>query len=174
MGSYSVVQCIRSLMSQPLCCSAADAGVSGKRGHGDGSTPYIWLSCIALLPWLPGFPPQAFPTTISLLTSPWSFSLQLTGALPWDCSTILKLQLPAAAPSRRSMSLSVVCMAVARTVWFSFHLVCHRSSVSVWTLSIFPLTQTIAPRWCGDQTSASVPPPAKGRSSPTNNSCFLP
>ena len=25
---------------QPFCCSAADAGVFGERGHGDGSTPY--------------------------------------------------------------------------------------------------------------------------------------
>ena len=29
--SYSIVQCFRSLMSQPLYCSAADAGVLGER-----------------------------------------------------------------------------------------------------------------------------------------------
>ena len=68
-GSYSVVQCIRRLMGQPLYCSAADAGVLGKRGYGDGPTPMC-----DLLPWLPGFPPQAFPTTISSLTSPQSVS----------------------------------------------------------------------------------------------------
>ena len=34
-----------------------------------------------MLPWLPGFPPQAFPTTISFLTSPRSVSPQSTGAL---------------------------------------------------------------------------------------------
>ena len=39
-GSYSVVQCITCLMGQPLC-SAADAGVWGERGYGDGSTPYM-------------------------------------------------------------------------------------------------------------------------------------
>ena len=40
VGSYLVVQCIRRLMGQPLYCSAADAVVWGKRGHGDDSTPY--------------------------------------------------------------------------------------------------------------------------------------
>ena len=34
------------------------------------ANPYVWLSSIALLPWLPGFPPQAFPTTASSLISP--------------------------------------------------------------------------------------------------------
>ena len=32
MGSYSVVQCLRRLMGQPLYCSAPDAGVWGERG----------------------------------------------------------------------------------------------------------------------------------------------
>ena len=52
-------------MGQPLYSSAVDAGMLGERGYGDGSTLYMWLSSIALLPWLPVFPPQAFPTTIS-------------------------------------------------------------------------------------------------------------
>ena len=38
--SYSVVQCIRHLIGQPLYCSAADAGVWGEAGYGDGSTPF--------------------------------------------------------------------------------------------------------------------------------------
>ena len=42
--------------------------VWGERGY--GSSPYTWLSSTTLLPWPPGFPPQAFPTTISSLTSP--------------------------------------------------------------------------------------------------------
>ena len=41
VGSGSVVQCIRRLMGQPLCCSSADAGLSGERGDGEGSTPYV-------------------------------------------------------------------------------------------------------------------------------------
>ena len=36
-----------------------------------------------------------------------------------DCSTIPPLQLPATAPSRGPASLSRVCMAATRTVWFS-------------------------------------------------------
>ena len=75
-------------MGQPLCCSAADAGVWGDRGYGDGSTHYAWLSSMALLPWLPGFPLQAFPTTVSSLTSSRSVPLQSTAAQPWDYSTI--------------------------------------------------------------------------------------
>ena len=41
-------------------------------------TPYAWLSSIILLPWLPGFPPLAFPTRISSLTSPHSVAQQST------------------------------------------------------------------------------------------------
>jgi len=81
VGSYSVVQSIKCFMCQPLYCSGANAGMWGERGYGDGSTSYTWLSSIALLPWLPGLPPQAFPTTVSSLTSPWSISLWSTAAL---------------------------------------------------------------------------------------------
>ena len=63
VGSYSVVQRVRRLMGQPLCCSTPYAGVWGEGGC-DGSTPYAGLSSIALLPWLPGFPPQAFATSL--------------------------------------------------------------------------------------------------------------
>ena len=51
-----------------------------------------------------------------------------------------------------------------------FHLGCHRSAVSLSALNVSPLTQTIALMW--DQTPASVPPPSKSRSSPTNTSVF--
>ena len=74
---------------------------------------------------------------------------------PWDCSTIRKLQLPAAAPWRGSMSLSRVCLAMARTVWLSFHLGCHRSAVSLSALNVSPLTQTIAAMWGSDACSSS-------------------
>ena len=85
---------------------------------------------------------------------------------PWGFSTISKLQLPAAAPSRGPASLSGICVAVARTVWFSFRLGYHRSPVSLSALSVSSLTRELPP--CGDQISASIPPPAEGRSSPTN------
>ena len=99
LGSYSVLCCLSHLMAHPGCgptlsfsesgklmgqpfyCSAAGAGLWRHRGYGDGSTPYRWLSIIALLPWLSGFPPQAFPTTISSFTSPRSVSPQSTAAL---------------------------------------------------------------------------------------------
>ena len=119
--------------------------------------PSPWLGSIALLPWLPTFPPQAFPTTISSLISPQSVSspshplnpslLSQQQLSPWGCSTVPKLQLPAAAPSRGPVFLSGVCVAAARTVWFSFHLGCHRSAVSLSALNVSPLTQTIALMW---------------------------
>ena len=69
VGSYSVVQCIRHLMGQPLYCLATNAGLWGQRGHGDGSTLRVtqqyrlasmaaWLSSTGishhdLLPYIP-------------------------------------------------------------------------------------------------------------------------
>ena len=170
LGSYSVVQCIRYSMGQPLYCSVPHASMWGERGSGDGSTPYTWLSRIALLPWLLSFPPQAFPLTVCSLTSPQSVSHSLQQPSSWDYSTIPKLKLPAAAPSRGPSSLSRVCIAAAKTVWFSFYLGCHRSAV---TLSAFLLWLRQLPQ-CGDWTPASVPPPTKGRSSPTNTPVFPP
>ena len=172
VGSYSVIQCVRSLMAQPIYCSAANAGIWGERGCGDGSTPCTWLSSIALPLRLLGFPPQAFPTTISSLTSPQSVSLQSTAALTPGLLHNPKLQLPTVVPSRGPASLSGVCMAAARTIWFSFHLGCHRSAVSRSALNVSPLTQTTGPMWGLDPVS--VPPPAKGRSSPTNTPIFPP
>ena len=81
MGSCSVVQCVRRWKGHPLYCSAADAGVWGERGYGDGSTLYMWLSRVALLPRLPGFPPPAFSTRMSSRISSWSVSPQSTAAL---------------------------------------------------------------------------------------------
>ena len=39
VGSYSVVLCVRRLMGQPLYCSAASAGMLGKRVYSVGSIP---------------------------------------------------------------------------------------------------------------------------------------
>ena len=66
-------------------------------------------------------------------------------------------------------------MAAARTVWFSFHLGCHRSAVSLSDLNVSPLAQTIAPMWGLDPCFSS---PTGQRSSPTNTpvyppSCFI-
>ena len=43
----------------------------------------------------------------------------------------------------------------ARTVWFSFHLGCHRSAVSLSALNVSPLTQTVAPVWGSDPCFSS-------------------
>ena len=144
-------------MGQPLCCWAADAGVWGERGYGDGSTPYARLSfqvspcfhgCLAFLHR--HFPPQSPP---SPPVDPSLHSQQQPS--PWGCSTIPKLQLPAAAPSRGPASLSRVRMAAARTVWFSFHSGCHRSAVSLSALNVSPLTQTVALMWGSDPCFSS-------------------
>ena len=60
--------------------------------------------------------------------------------LSWDYSTNPMLHLPAVVPSRGPVSLPGVCMAVARTVWFSFHLGCHRSAASLSASNVSPLT----------------------------------
>ena len=88
----TLVWCIRHLKEDPGWCPAlhfsvfsiwwvsltlvvtADASMWGERGYGDCSTPYMWLGVIALLSWLPGFPPQAYPTTVSSFTHPLSIS----------------------------------------------------------------------------------------------------
>ena len=67
--------------------------------------------------------------------------------------------------SRGPASLSWLCMATARTVWFSFYLGCHRSIVSLPSLNVYPLTQTIALLWGLDLS---------GRSSPIKNTVFSP
>ena len=115
--------------------------------------PCAWFSSIALLPWPPAslhrhFPPQSPP---SHPLDPSLHSQQRP--LPWDCSTIPEFQLPATAPSG-------VCMAVARTVWFSFHSGCHRSVQ------------------CGSVMSDYLPPSGLQHArppcpSPTPDSCLL-
>ena len=65
LGSYSVVQCLRCLMGQPLCCSAA--GLCGERGCGEGSTPYADSAVSPCFHGCPAFlhrhfPPQSPPS----------------------------------------------------------------------------------------------------------------
>ena len=103
---------------------------------------------------------------------PWIHLRSQQQPSPWDRSTIPNLQLPATALSRRPTFLPSICMAEARTVWFSFHLGCHRSAVSLSVLNVSPLTQTVALLWGLDRTPAPVPPPAESRSSPTNTLVF--
>ena len=86
------------------------------------------------------FPPQSPPS------HPLDPSLQSTAVLiPGLLHNPPKLQLPATAPSRGPVSLSGVCMAVARTLCISFHLGHHRSAVSLSILTVSPLTQDNRP-----------------------------
>ena len=116
VGSYSAVQCVRRLMVQSLYCSAASAGLWRERGYGDGSTTMCdsavspcFHACLAFLHrhFSPLSPPF-HPLDPSLRSQQQS--------LHWDCSTIPKLQLPAAALSSRPTFLLGICMAAARTV----------------------------------------------------------
>jgi len=121
-----------------LYCSAAGADVRGERGYGDGSTPHAWLSSI----------PASMAASLSSigtssLTSSQSVSKQSTAAFALGLSTISMLQFPPAAPSRGPASVSRVHISVARIVWFSFHLSCHRSAALCFLASnVSPLTQT--------------------------------
>ena len=155
VGSYSVVQCIRYLMGQPLYCSAAqcwlgerEAMVMAPHPVHDSAVSLRFHACPAFLH--KHFPPQSPPS------HPFDPSF-LSQHQPsrWDCSTVPKLQLSAAASSRGPASLSIVCMAAARTILFSFHLGCHRSAVSLSAFSVSLLTHTIALLWGSDPCFSS-------------------
>ena len=101
VGSYSVIQCIRHLMGQPLLfscgcwlCGEREAMVMAPPPVSDSAVPPYFHGCLTFLHR--HFPPQSPP---SHPLDPSLCSQQQP--LPWDCSTIPKLQLPAAVPSRR-------------------------------------------------------------------------
>ena len=102
-------------------------------------------------PQLPSFPPQAFPSTVSSLTSPWSSAPQSTADLTLGLSSIPKSQLPATVLSRGLMSLSIVYMAMA-------YCLCDSHSIQSVTDQLLhsptasnaSLSQTAAPMWGSD------------------------
>ena len=49
--------------------------------------------------------------------------------------------------------------AAARTVWFTFHLGCHQSALSLSALKASPLIQTVALMWGSDPCFSSPQPP---------------
>ena len=115
VGFYSVVQCVKRLMDQPvycsllmLACGEREAMVMAPPPTHDSAVSPCSHGCLAFLHQ--HFPPQSPPS------HPLNPSLRSQQPLPWDCSTVPKLQLPAAVPSRGGAFLSRVCMAVARTV----------------------------------------------------------
>ena len=106
-GSYSVDRQVRHLMGQPLYCSATDAGSVGREGLWRWLHPLHMTQCYGLA----SMASQLSSTGISyhnllLHISSVCLSAISSSPLPWDCSTIPKLQLPAAAPSRGPASLS--------------------------------------------------------------------
>ena len=114
--SYSVAQGTSGAWRASLCCSAVDADVWGEGGYGGNSTPYTWLSSITFLPWLPGFPLQAFPTTITFLMSPRAVFLQSTADLGLGFLYSLYAPAPNWCALYGTCSLSRVCITVARIV----------------------------------------------------------
>ena len=123
-------------MGQPLYCSAANAGYGEREAMVMAPPPMHDSAVLPCFHGCLGFLPPQSPPSHPLHPSLCSHQQPL----PWDCSTIPKFQLPATVPSR-------VCMAAARTVWFSFLLGCHRSAVSLSALNVPLLTQTSAPKW---------------------------
>ena len=118
VGSYCVVQCVR-LFGGPgsLLFSCWHMGRDRLR---------LWLHPIcmdsAVLPCFHGcltflhrhFPSQSPPS------HPFNLSLpSQQQPSPWNCSTILEFQLLASTPSRKSVSMSGVCMSSSRTMFDS-------------------------------------------------------
>ena len=146
-----------------LACGEREAMVMAPPPMHDSAVSPYFHGCLAFLHrHFQPQPPPLHPLDLSLHSQ--------QQPLPWDCSTIPKFQLQAAVPSRRSTSLSGVCMAAARTVWFSFHLSCNKSALSLSALNFSSLTQTIASMWGLDPCFS--PPSAKGGSDPTNTPVF--
>ena len=147
-------------------CSEREAMVMAPPPTRDSAVLPCFHGCLAFLHRL--FPPQSPP---SHPLNPSLCSQQQPS--PWDFSTIPKLQLAAAASSRGPASLSRVCMAAARTVWDSFHLGCHELTVLLSALSVFPLTQTVAPMMWGVDPCFSSPT-CRGQVQSHSHSCFPP
>ena len=158
-------------MDQPFYFSAADA-TGGEReamvmaspSTNDSTVSPCFLSCLAYLHR--NFPSQ-YPTSCHLSPSLCSQE-QLW---PWDRYTVPMLQVSGALrPRRRHLPLSGDNMAAESIVWFSFHIGCHRTAVSLSALNISLLIQTVAPMWRLD-TYFSYPT-TKGMSSPNNSPVF--
>ena len=114
-----------------LACVGREAMVMALPPTCDSAVLPCFCGCLPFLHQ--HFPPQSPP---SPLLDPSLCSQQQPS--PWDHSTLPKLQLPGAAPSRGPAFLSEVCMAVARTVWFSSHQGFPRSAVSLKCFSSDP------------------------------------
>ena len=169
MGCSSVVQCVRRLMGQALCCSAAadgrkEAMVMAPPPPGDSAVLPCFSGCLAFLHR--HFPPWSH---LSHPLNPPLCSQQQPS--PWDCSTVPKLQLPSVELSRRPESLSGVCLTVARTVWFFLF---RLPQISCFTLSLkcFSSDSKVAPLWGLDLCFSS--PTHWGQVQSYQHPCFSP
>ena len=152
------------MVSLPMLVSAGrEAMVMAPSPTRDSAVPPCFHGCPAFLHR--HFPPQSPPSP------PLDLSLHSQQQpSPWDCPTIPKLQLPCSAFQETSVSVRGMygrgkdCL-----ILVPFRLL----QISCFTLSLkcFFSDSRQLPR-CGDRTLASVPPPAEGRSSPTNTPVF--
>ena len=128
---------------------------------------------VALPPWLPGFPAQAFPTANSSLTSPRASprSQQLTS--PWDRCRIPALQLPAlrlpgdmgpCIPLRGMYGCGKDCLRDSHSIQTLTDQLLHsQPQVLLCPLNSF-LSLQGHPRW--DRALASVPHPPRAGPGP--------
>ena len=148
LGPYSVVQYLRRLMGQTLYCSAASAGLCVVvRGAVGGEATVMAPPSAgdsALSPCFHGCPLSStgFSHHSLLPHIPSIRLLQSTAALA--LGLLHNPYPPAPSPC------AACGMCAARAVWFSFHLGCHRSAISLSALNVSLLTQTIAPMWGSD------------------------
>ena len=161
-------------MGRPLYCSAVLASVWGEREAMvmapppmcDSAISPCFHGCLAFL--YRHFPPQ------SLLSHPLDPSLHSQQQLlPWDCSTIPKLQLPPAVLTRGPASLSGICMVLRKDclILIPFRL----PQISCFTLSLkcFSSDPDSCPN-VGSGPLLQFPHSTKGRSSLTNTPVFPP
>ena len=148
-----------TVMAPPLPCDSAVSRYWIDRGSDRGSI----MEAIQL-PRLPGFPPQAFPTTISSLTSPRSISPQSTAALTLGLLHNPGTPAPSHGPFQGTCVpvLGVYGCGMDCLILIPFTL----PQISCFTLSIKCFLPWFRPLpGCGNWTSALLPPPVEGRSS---------
>ena len=129
---------ISTVQLRMLACGEREATVMAPPSMHDSAASPCLHGCLAFLHR--HFPPQSPPS------HPLDLCLCSQQQLsPGDGSTFPKLQLQLLRlPGDLRPCLGYVCTAAERTLWFSFHLGCHRSAVSPSALTVSPLTQTIA------------------------------
>ena len=135
-----------SLLVSCQCCW-------GEKSYSEVSIPCAWFSSITSSPWLPGFPPKAFPTKIFSLTSPQAVSQQSTPDLP------LGLLSHPYAPAPSCFTFQGTCIPAQGTEGCSKDCLCGSRSIQTVTDQLLysptvsnasPLSQTVTPIWGSD------------------------